>query len=277
MKSICFLFAFALASALSAQTVTRLLDSTAVVGPLGYTENYSLDINLDSVIDFQLIFETIDMGLGVEMEIIKIMPEQTPNLVRVLDSTSGRALLLDNGTMLDTTGIWLNFIPTFTHWNITNDWNTGPAANDYHYDPFECKYIGLQFQMGANLHFGWLRIEKDVLGAQKLTLKEVGYEQTPATSLSTETTCLITARAAPEEKTFRAYPNPTTGILRIDLVAPPQNDQFEIYDVLGNLQAVPVKTKGSTAILDFQELAKGIYFVRILENRQITSLKVVKE
>ncbi len=65
------------------------------------------------------------------------------------------------------------------------------------------------------------------------------------------------------------YPNPTTGILTIEGV----EGIASVYDIYGRLV---LTTKTNT--LDISQAARGIYFVRVLdEEGKVYSQKVVKD
>ena len=73
------------------------------------------------------------------------------------------------------------------------------------------------------------------------------------------------------------YPNPSIGVLNIDLEYANSQTTINIYNTLGELvlSETLVSLKNQIKI---NELSNGIYVIKIIEdNRVITSMKIVKE
>lgn len=69
-----------------------------------------------------------------------------------------------------------------------------------------------------------------------------------------------------------AYPNPTSGYFKIDLA---ENYKMEIIDSKGNM-IKKSDLKAGVSVIDLQEHADGLYFVRLVNERVINTIKLIK-
>lgn len=77
--------------------------------------------------------------------------------------------------------------------------------------------------------------------------------------------------------TFVAYPNPTTGSFTIDFNKAINNViEIEVYDAIGKL-VLAQTTSNNRTIISLEQLAKGIYNVRLKDNGSYTTIRVIKE
>ena len=75
-----------------------------------------------------------------------------------------------------------------------------------------------------------------------------------------------------DTKTFEISPNPTTGILNVQLSSEweDQSVQFEIYDILGQRMNANTTINSRTVVLEFPTAAPaGLYFVRGFKNGEL--------
>ena len=94
------------------------------------------------------------------------------------------------------------------------------------------------------------------------------YEYTPSLSIE---------NSAISEQSMKAYPNPATN--EITLSEQFSGNQILIFDLLGKNHPVKLKNKfnPSTTTIDISSLSKGIYFINILRNKAVQSIKFIKE
>ena len=71
------------------------------------------------------------------------------------------------------------------------------------------------------------------------------------------------------------YPNPTTSILNIKMNQ--DNSEVSLVDVNGRVVLSQVFSEATTAIFNVADLASGVYFVQIVSNGTIETMKIVKE
>jgi len=94
------------------------------------------------------------------------------------------------------------------------------------------------------------------------------YEYTPSLSIE---------NSAISEQSMKAYPNPATN--EITLSEQFSGNQILIFDLLGKNHPVKLKNKfnPSTTTIDISSLSKGIYFINILRNKAVQSIKLIRE
>ena len=72
-----------------------------------------------------------------------------------------------------------------------------------------------------------------------------------------------------DSKTIKLFPNPTSGIVTIDVK---NIDSYIVYDVVGNV----VKTKSIDSQIDLTNQPNGMYFVQIQTSEGLITKKVIK-
>ncbi len=88
---------------------------------------------------------------------------------------------------------------------------------------------------------------------------------------------LCTGITESNNNTFVAYPNPTTGDFTIDFNKSINNViEIEVYDAIGKL-VLAQTTSNNHTIVSLEQLAKGIYNVRLKDNGSYSTIRVIKE
>lgn len=77
------------------------------------------------------------------------------------------------------------------------------------------------------------------------------------------------------ENENKIYPNPTSGILKIDIKNTTGKSEIEIFNSLG--QSVFKNTASNETEINISTFASGIYFVKIQNGQNILTKKIVKE
>ncbi len=87
--------------------------------------------------------------------------------------------------------------------------------------------------------------------------------------------CNLTTLTAQEFdlNTLKVYPNPVINNLTIDYIT--QLDKIEVYDVTGK-NYIELKPENNNLTLDFSKFNKGIYFVKLVLNKNTVTFKIVK-
>ena len=80
------------------------------------------------------------------------------------------------------------------------------------------------------------------------------------------------------EKNINISPNPTSGIIKVEIVGYEDSDKCEvsIYSVSG-LQMLAKRVSSSTTELDITSCAAGLYILQIRLNDNNTSWKIIKK
>lgn len=110
----------------------------------------------------------------------------------------------------------------------------------------------------------------------------ITYNYTDGNSCSnsdnkTITVDLCTGITELNNNSFVAYPNPTTGNFTIDFNKSNNNViEIEVYDAIGKL-VLAQTTSNNHTVISLEQLAKGIYNVRLKDNGSYTTIRVIKE
>lgn len=88
---------------------------------------------------------------------------------------------------------------------------------------------------------------------------------------------LIQGINSKESFNVKLFPNPTSGILQIDLRSCNKRfDHFEVYDVNGAISKQNKISPTSLNYLDISNLDKGTYFIKLISRNYITIRKIIK-
>ena len=72
---------------------------------------------------------------------------------------------------------------------------------------------------------------------------------------------------------IKVYPNPVVNSLTIDYIN--QLDKIEVYDVTGK-KYIDLKPESNNLTLDFSKFNNGIYFIKLVLNKNTLTYKIVK-
>lgn len=72
------------------------------------------------------------------------------------------------------------------------------------------------------------------------------------------------------------YPNPVSDYLIVNLPDYAITPEFEMFDQIGHLVHINYKSNGNNFIIDTRELAKGIYFLRMISDGEVQKFKILK-
>jgi hypothetical protein len=80
------------------------------------------------------------------------------------------------------------------------------------------------------------------------------------------------------ETTIRVYPNPTKGILKVEIMNLPENSKsdLKLYDLSGKI-LINQKNLNPVFDLDISSFRDGIYILRIELDKLINNWKIIKE
>jgi hypothetical protein len=133
------------------------------------------------------------------------------------------------------------------------------------------QYIGVKFKIGANTHFGWVRVLLASDGS--VTVKDYAYETTANTAIKAGDKGGATSlNNAEEEISIDVFPNPATNYITIQGIENPDS-----YISILNQNGQEVKRVSShvngSCLVSVEDLAKGCYYIRIvsIDSSQIVS------
>lgn len=96
------------------------------------------------------------------------------------------------------------------------------------------------------------------------------------TILKTTTGGIVTVEEKPITKSNKIFPNPTSGILTLELSTPNEKSYYSLYSINGLELAKGTITSYKTQI-DISTLPKGVYFIRVTDQKKVTINKVIRE
>jgi hypothetical protein len=73
------------------------------------------------------------------------------------------------------------------------------------------------------------------------------------------------------------YPNPTSGLVNIDLSKTLNNAKIQIVDLQGKILYANSEFNGQNLMIDLNSFSNGMYLLQIEQNRQISQFKLIKE
>nr|MDQ3073107.1 T9SS type A sorting domain-containing protein [Bacteroidota bacterium] len=175
-----------------------------------------------------------------------------------------------------------NFSEAEVHVNWTTSADTGIAG----YYVYRASSMGLPFNRISDdiitgTHFS---DPGGLLGHNVYMVRAVKLEITPSGSyynLSPGIFDTITLAVGIEDKQpgsapASIYPNPTTGILTISLSGT-GTAQITVIDVLGNEVGSSYSVNQKSLTLDINGLSSGIYFIKVMQDGNVSVARIIKE
>lgn len=126
-------------------------------------------------------------------------------------------------------------------------------------------YVSNAYKVSYSYDAAGNRVSKEIVLEQKRSLKKGNsHENTVSETLS--------------DKEIRIYPNPTKGILKLEISVLEENDNCEIsiYSSSGQL-LYTLRTNEQIIDIDMTSFTSGAYFLHITINREQSIWKIIKE
>lgn len=230
---------------------------------------YPLDLNNDATVDFNLqvnagtytygttqIFYDYAIIAPVAGNAVDTASAGGPTNHAVNDPISS-ALLWDATSAYQLLG--LSFDPPFNPYNSGNFLGTGDG------------YVGLRFMIGANTHYGWVRVNV-AADALSMLIKDYGYNGTANTQiLAGANPVSVTENTM---NTVQIFAN-NNGI-NVNMNNATVEGTILVSDVLGN-EVANVAVSASSQVIAMDNATAGIYFVTVYQNgNKITKKVMVK-
>ncbi len=146
----------------------------------GNETGQGLDLNNDTNFDFAIFSADTIVTSGARIRYTVVAPYGTAAASNAIagEAPSGYdyALALNSGDMIDNTLNWIAATNTMAY-NVD-------SANPYNenWNGVTDKYLGLQFVVAGNTHYGWARMDVQAIG-DSWTIKDYAYNSTPSTGL----------------------------------------------------------------------------------------------
>ncbi len=125
--------------------------------------------------------------------------------------------------------------------------------------------------MGTNTYYGWARF--DLLSTStSFTIKDYAYQSNPnACILSGQTVLGINENS--NKDIFSIFPNPFISSTTIQTICNLNNATLTIYNSYGRTLKQVKNISGQTVSLYRENLASGLYFIRLTEENKIIAVE----
>lgn len=215
------------------------------------TNDCNIDLDINGIDDFKIFrpaFNTIDVGC------------QHGNALVQVNGGGNAIAYMYNATIGAST------------WS-----NTSAALMNAFYGQ-GLRYIGVKIIVAGQTYYGWVSVAV-ASDANTFTVYEYAYQNTPNTTIKAgEIDVIGIFENQIAKKNFTVYPNPVSvnGTLFFDKNLN-QDMSITLFDFIGK-EILHASLKNNTFNFSEANLCKGIYFIRVFENKQyIGDKKIVVE
>ncbi|MCB9365311.1 MAG: T9SS type A sorting domain-containing protein [Flavobacteriales bacterium] len=132
-------------------------------------------------------------------------------------------------------------------------------------------YIGAQFKLGANTHYGWILVNWD--GNGTFIVKSFAYNDVPDASINAGDTGGTVGISDQINSTYHIYPNPFNNVL--NLTGLKIGSTAQLIDVTGKTIEL-IKAFNKNVVITTNHLENGVYFIKISDENSTTTRKLVK-
>lgn len=134
-------------------------------------------------------------------------------------------------------------------------------------------YLGAQFKIGANTHYGWILVNWD--GAGTFIVKSFAYNNVPNESINAGETSNSTSSVVRLENILvSVFPNPTSDLLMINLNEA-INAEVTIYNLSGQ-NVKQLSMNGNTKV-DVSNFTSGVYMLHVATDKGIFQNQIIIE
>lgn len=257
---------------INAQVIT-IIDSNLVPnGP--HTQNneqneLELDFNSDGTVDFVIQTSSTPNSFGIVVgshnnnEIVR----PGYNDVTVFDS-------LD--VIGPTTPGWYNTTGNLDPWGAFEGarlasiyWGVNPGTGNF--KNTTNKYMGVRFFSGGDTYYGYIKVSINITHPGYVQIHEIGYNSNPNTEVTIQSSPLNIEEK--ELHNVNIYPNPSNGIFNIDIEDQSENYKIQVLSYEGKI--VQEFNTNEFTVLDLSKKVVGIYFVKIISEDGVSSLRKI--
>ena len=268
----------------SAFIVTAMLFSTSVNAQIVYTDvipdtsmtcpnnpcnkSYSLDLNNDGTVDFTL--RTVNNVLTCSFQ--NFISTKSVSILSQSGNLAASNMLFANSSIgsslsFSTNSVTLRSIVTgFIGPGCTGSLGTtGSWINTSDY------YLGLQFALGGNTYYGWVRLNVVVASSSSTvscTVKDYAYNTIPNQLILAGQTTTTGINENSFVSSINLFPNPATNNLTITLASSSKNVSVTIIDITGKMIYSTTASglnnyREQQVEINTEDFAAGVYVVQI--------------
>jgi hypothetical protein len=253
--------------------------------------HYDVDMNNNSTPDFRLLHVPISSVVNTTMYGIPITVNVNGDAIAVGAGTNalvGFTSTINSSTVYVPAALALN-----TPINATASWQTNTASygtqtlavkvdvtvSAVGYSGTETggdwlgetnKYLGVKFSIGANTHYGWIRLDV-ALDATSAVIKDFAYDATPDAPILAGDMITTSIPELGEILFWKQQNNISLNFGDIEF----QNAEISIYNALGQVVKSENTSEKSTNI-STDDLNSGLYIVSVVIGNEKTSFKFIK-
>jgi hypothetical protein len=223
-----------------------------------------LDLNNDAAPDFILASRDTTIGAN-RTRFTLVAPYGTVNAVAgETPSAYDYALALNLNDAINNTLNWIAATNTMAY-NVA-------SANPYNenWNGVTDKYLGLKFNVGANVHYGWARLDVQAIG-DVWTLKDYAFNATPDAAINAGQTAGINTNEMESLVHFVNQPNNT---VKVVINGGLTNGNITLISSTGQVVSSSA-VDGETFTVDMNGLAPGIYVISAEFNEGAMTKKLI--
>lgn len=223
-----------------------------------------LDLNNDATPDFILAARDSTYS-GTRVRFTLVAPANSSNAIAG-ENPGGYdyALALNSGDMINNTLNWIAATNTMAY-NVA-----GNNPYNENWNGVTDKYLGLQFVVGANTHYGWARLDVDAIG-DVFTLKDYAYNGTAGAGLMAGQTSGLESGTMESMVHFVNQPNNTVKVVINESLT---NGVITVVSSTGAIVQTGT-VNGDTFTVDMNGLTAGIYVISAQFNEGTINKKMI--
>lgn len=253
--SLCLLILFVFNSKLYAQIIyTDIPDATP-------NATYPLDLNNDTIVDFMIYYAGGAGTIGV------MCAPQNNNAYsgNFVGGVHSPWALSASDDICDSLATW---------YDSNNPGTLALGASTGYWPGATNKYLALKLVLGTNTYYGWARL--DLLSiSSSFTIKDYAYQSTPNACIRSGQTVLGMNENSNKD-IFSIFPNPFISSTTIQTIGNLKNATLTICNSYGQTLKQINNISGQTVSLSRENLASGLYFIRLTEeNKTIAAEKII--
>lgn len=226
---------------------------------------YPLDLNNDQTVDF-LVASKDTVTANGHVRFTLAVPYGAGNAVAgETPSNYDYALALDINTMVDSTLNWIAATNTMAY-NVDSN-------NPYNenWNGVTDKYLGLQFIVGGNTHYGWARLDSYAIG-DSIVVKDYAFEATPNVGILTGN--MGASLTETQIENLVKFVNQSNNSVQIVVNGNLTNGVVSVVSSTGQIVSSDAITE-KTFSVDMNNLSSGIYMVNVTFNEGATTKKII--
>lgn len=245
---------------------TDIEDVTLEIGDV-----YDIDVDGDGTLDFHFAVSSVTgsngtWSFGTAFGMYTGVGGTLNQAMGTVGAYYNYASNLNAGDSIGPDGPWLAY---------TSVYNAAVIASNFYgisYGQFPGAgegYMGIQFEISGNVHYGWVRLESDINDVY-ITLMDMAYENVADTPIEAGATTSPSAIPEISASLVNVYSFGSTVYINNTGMNQPS---VNIYDLNGKL-ILSQDLNGGNNIIDMSQVAEGNYLVCIKSDEGSTTKKV---